>query len=207
MILLLVVASVHPGAQEIPGVRFSWALLCRDPEGQAIEVDYDAHILHLASGATFRFLIKPLSVCYTYLYLDDAQGDLYPCFPESFSAWDAVNAVDRRNAIPGGDGWYRLDERGGTEVFYLIVSRYRLTELEARTLAYLGGGAKGRRAARRRVLDGIRSLITDNSPLAAVVAEKQTVVAGDFRGVEEEEVAGNFIEAGEVYVTTIRFGH
>ena len=91
-------------------------------------------------------------------------------------------------------------------MFYLIVSRDRLRELEARTLAYLRRGTSGKRAARRRVLDRIRALIRDSSPLAAE-AEKPTVVAGDFRGVEEEEAAGRIIEAIAIYVTTIRLRH
>jgi hypothetical protein len=114
--------------------------------------------------------------------------------------------------LPGLNSWFYLDERGGTEVFYLIVSKKPLQELETSTGRYLEGRAAARKILRaipskHDVLDEIRRIIKESSFLSDD-AEKPIAVAGDFRGIREEhELNGVRIEAVEIYVRTIRLQH
>lgn len=119
--------------------------------------------------------------------------------------------ITRKYNLPGGNNWFYLDDNGGIEVFYLIVSDQRLQSLEESTKRYLEGRAKQRNLQnityKHGVLDEIKLIIKESSYLSGTV-EKPIAVAGDFRGIkEEDELNGVSIEAKDIYVKTIRLVH
>ena len=209
LLFLLAAGGQSALAQSDSAIRFAWALVYRDTDDKTKAIDYEKDVVTLASGSRFTILLKPLSNCRIYLYLHDAQGNLRLLFPKGLTFPEADRQIDRTYRLPAVDDWYYLDERSGTEVFYLVASRDPLRTLEARTLAHLGQGPKGGAAerAKRRVLDEIRRLVKASSPLGGAV-DRPITVAGDFRGVQEEdELSGRIIDTERIYVTTIRLRH
>jgi hypothetical protein len=214
ILLLLTTGSVPStfAADRSGSISFSWALVYKDDGGIIKPIDYDKTVTRLDSGDKFKFYFKPLSSCHIYLYLFDAQKNLFLLFPEDFDVVPDAARITRNYDLPGVNSWFYLDEKSGLEVFYLIVSARPLEELENRTKRYLEryGDPKtnaGEITSKHGVLDEIKRIIKKSSYLSDA-AEKPIAVAGDFRGVREEgELNGVRIEATDIYVKTIRLQH
>ncbi len=192
-------------------IQFSWAFLVRGGDGSTKAMDYSASVVHLESGDRIKILLKPQNDCSFYLYLHDAQKNLFLLFPDTPSFWDTPRRIDRSYALPSGDGWFRLDAGSGIETFYLILSDHRLRALETKTAVELQKNpSRGilRSIVRPfEVLEEIRRIIVDSSALAEA-AEKPAAVAGDFRGIQEDTgLNGIAVETQGVYVRTIRLEH
>jgi hypothetical protein len=193
-------------------IRFSWAFLFQGKDGITRPFDYDRRVIRLESGDKIKIYLKPLDSCYLYLYLYDGQNNLFLLFPEAFNQAGSNPRLPENFELPGVNSWYYLDDRPGTETFYLIVSSRPLVDLEERTKQFFTTLGKNRRTRqiltdKHSVLDEIKRLIKESSYLSDA-AEKPVAVAGDFRGIREERVLnGVYIEANEIYVKTIRVAH
>lgn len=205
----LLLGSVSIAGTEEP-LRFTWAVV-RQGSGQSmLAIDYASRIVHLSSGDRVRIHFQPRSRCCLYVYLHDAQQNLYLLGQRGFQAPESPEA-GRSFTLPEGDNWYRLDSYRGVELFYLIVSNRSLRRLEALTGRSLARpdryGSPPRLSRRRAVLEEIRRLIRESSSLAEPV-QKPVTVAGEFRGVtEQNDYQGVKVETEAVYVRTIRLEH
>jgi hypothetical protein len=191
-------------------LRFTWALVYKSGSQGAQAIDYAARVVRLASGDRFRIHFQPRSRCFLYVYLHDAQKNLYLLGQRDFDPQENPE-TNRGFTLPEGENWYHLDDSGGAETFYLIASDQRLRRLEAltsRAQQRPGKPADLLRLARKRpVLDEIRKLIREASDLAEPV-QMPVTVAGEFRGItEESEYQGIDVQAGSLYVRTIRLEH
>ncbi|OHD72546.1 MAG: hypothetical protein A2V99_02020 [Spirochaetes bacterium RBG_16_67_19] len=209
MLAWLLLGSVSLAGTEEP-LRFTWAVVYQGSGRSVLAIDYSSRIAHLSSGDRVRIHFQPRSRCFLYVYLHDAQQDLYLLGQRGFQPPESPEA-DRSFTLPEGDNWYRLDTSGGVELFYLIVSDHRLRRLEALTSRSLSRPARygnlPRLSRQRPVLEEIRKLIRESSTLAEPV-QKPVTVAGEFRGVTEQgSYQGIEVESGSVYVRTIRLEH
>jgi hypothetical protein len=205
---LLLGAVCFAGAEDM--LRFTWALVYKSGSQGAQAIDYAARVVRLASGDRFRIHFQPRNGCYLYVYLHDAQENLYLLGRRDFDPQE-TSETNRGFTLPEGDNWYHLDDSGGVEVLYLIASAQRLRRLEAlssRAQQRPGRPADLLRLARKRpVLDEIRKLIRESSTLAEPL-QMPVTVAGEFRGItEESEYQGIDVQAGSLYVRTIRLEH
>ena len=216
-ILVLLVLAAGWGQPASAGDRsgsvlFSWALVCQDEAGVGKAVNYQKNVIRLEAGDRFKIYLQPSKSCYIYLYLYDAQKNLFLVFPDDFELFEQNSRIARNYELPGVNSWFYLDEAGGVELFYLIASSRRLEELEGSTKRYLQGSRAQMDdlkaiAVKHEVLDEIRRLIKETSYLSEA-SEKPVAVAGDFRGIREEhELNGVRIETTEIYVKTIRLQH
>ena len=193
-------------------VMFSWALVVRSETGLSKTVDYQQNIIRLESGDRFKIYLKPRNACFIYLYLYDAQNNLFLIFPDDFENFAQNSQISTNYELPGINSWFYLDEARGVELFYLIASPRRLEELERSTLRYLAeqtthGNDLQAVACKHDVVDEIKRLIKETSYLSDA-AEKPVAVAGHFRGIREEhELNGLRIETTGIYVKTIRLQH
>jgi len=193
-------------------IRFSWAFLYQGKDGVTRPIDYDKRVVRLQSGDKLKIYLKPQDACHIYLYLYDAQNDLFLLFPEAFGQSTPNPRVTKNFELPGVNSWYYLDEQTGMETFYLIISAQPLEDLEKRTKQYFSGLTNDRTnrqimTYKYGVLDEIKRLIKEGSYLSEA-AEKPIAVAGDFRGIREErDLNGVHIEAAQIYVKTIRLAH
>ena len=209
-LLLLLLLAAAPFVRAATPLRFTWAFVYRCSDKETRAIDYDSRVVRLHNGDRLRIHLRPFSPCYFYLFLQDSRKDLYLLFPEDFSSGEEP-LVEYSRVLPGGDSWFRLDERGGVERFYLIVSGSRLKPLEEAAARCLkrqpGPGWQARLVPRHPVLDEIRRLIRQASGLAEAV-QKPVAVAGEVRGIEEDcEVRGIEVETESLYVKTIRVEH
>jgi hypothetical protein len=198
-------------ADEDSTILFSWAFVYQGSDEITKAIDYTKSIVRLESGDKIKIYFKPLNVCYIYLYLYDSQKDLFILFPENFNFWERHYQINKRYNLPEGNNWFYLDDNSGIEVFYLVVSEYRLQSLEATTSKYLEQNLKHRNyknvTYKYGVLDEIKKMIKESSYLTDVV-EKPIAVAGDFRGIRDEnECNGINVETKNIYVKTIRLEH
>ncbi|MBN1835838.1 MAG: DUF4384 domain-containing protein [Spirochaetales bacterium] len=192
-------------------VRFGWALVYQDGSGMTKPIDYTANIVPMNAGDRFRFYFRADSPCLVYLYLFDAQGNLSLLFPREIDSPQRVLQSNARRVLPDNETWYYLDDQGGVETFYLVVSRRAQNRLEAATRRFAGPVAQpngpGAADAKYAVLDEIRRIMQRNSHLSGA-AERPAAIAGEFRGVDEEyQVKGISVESDRTYVTTIRLAH
>jgi hypothetical protein len=208
---LLALGGAGLSADTDPTIRLTWAVVYRGTDGITKAIDYRLRVVQLACGDRIRILMRPASPCFCYVMLHDAQKDLVVLFPEISRFPSTPLPADATRSLPDGERWYRLDEDGGTEVFYLIVADHRLKALEASVAAYgalkqNSGGDRGG-VRKQAVLDEIRKLVVETSPLAEA-ARKPLAVAGDFRGIDAEAgFPGISVLARNVYVKTIRLQH
>ena len=191
-------------------LRFTWAAVYKSGSESVQAIDYSSRIVQMSPGDRFRIHFQPRSRCYFYVYLHDAQKNLYLLCQRDFDPLED-RALDRGCTLPEGDNWYHLDGASGVELFYLIVSDHRLRRLEALTSRALPRlveyGAPLRLGRSHPVLDEIRKLIRESSTLSEPV-QKPVTVAGEFRGItEESEYQGIDVQAGILYVRTIRLEH
>jgi len=214
VVILLVFATLWGQsvfADQDSSILFSWAFVYQGKDEITKPIEYNKSVVPLESGDKLKIYLKPLNACHFYLYLHDSQKNLYLLFPEDFTFFDEKVQVTRKYDLPEGNSWFYLDDNGGIEVFYLIVSEQRLWNLEESTNRYLQRNAKQRNLQnityKHGVLDEIKRIIKENSYLSDA-AEKPIAVAGDFRGIREElELNGVSIEATDIYVKTIRLEH
>ena len=213
-VILLILANLWGKpvfADQDSSIIFRWAFVYQGKDEISKPIDYSKSVVRLESGDRLKIYLKPLSACYFYLYLHDSQKNLYLLFPEDFTFFDKNLQIARKYDLPGGNSWFYLDDNSGIEVFYLIVSDQRLQSLKDSTKQYLEGRANQRDLQnityKHRVLDEIKRIIKESSYLSDA-SEKPIAVAGDFRGIrEEEELNGVSIEATNIYVKTIRLAH
>ncbi len=113
-------------------LRFTWAVVYKSGGQDVQAIDYTSRVVHLAAGDRFRIHFQPRSPCFFYVYLRDAQKNLYLLGQSNFDP-QGDRQVNRDLSLPEGDNWYHLDDSSGVELFYLIVSEQRLRRLEALT--------------------------------------------------------------------------
>ena len=210
-VCLLALGGAELCAGTDPTIRLTWAVMYRGTDGVVRAIDYRLPVVRLAGGDHFRIIMRPESPCFCYVLLRDAQKKLALLFPAEPRFPSTPLQSDATCSLPDGERWYRLDEDGGIEVFYLILSDHRLKALEASVAAYraheFDQGDDRVDTFKQAVLDEIRRLVVETSPLAEA-ARKPLAVAGDFRGISAEAAfPGIAVLARSVYVRTIRLRH
>jgi hypothetical protein len=164
----------------------------------------------LHSKDSVKIYLKSQKGVFLYLFLHDAEGRLYLLYPLDFDSFD-LSEYGQGVYIPRGLEWFPL-EGSGEERFYLIASVGRLTQLEESTGYYLRvlnadkQDAKKLVEAKQNVLDTIRELQVRNFGLIKKVKEDIVLVAGEFRGPEEEFPA-MVIRVERFYAKVIRIIH
>jgi len=203
-------ASVSPDL-----VEFKWALVARiDPEGRnkVVNIGKDALAkdfkLIVTPGDKVGVYIEPVENAYVYLYLLDSRKNLELIFPTSMNKSTIQSEFTPRKGtyIPGKYEWFTFDENRGTEMFYLIASKNRLTKLEELTKSYIDADEGNKEFAKQKLLDeitGVKKDIAFKTPL-----ERPLSYGGIIRGLEIDIARlAVEVEAENFYSKTIRVMH
>lgn len=203
-------ASVSPDL-----VEFKWALVARiDPEGRnkLVNIAKDALTkdfkLNVVPGDKIGVYIEPVENAYIYLYLLDSRKNLELIFPTSMNKNTIESEFTPRKAtyIPGKYEWFTFDENRGTETFYLIASKNRLTKLEELTNSYIDADEGNKEFAKQNLLDeftGVKKDIAFKTTL-----ERPLSYGGIIRGLEIDIARlAVEVEAENFYSKTIRVKH
>jgi hypothetical protein len=194
-------------------LTFLWAFLYQDKTGGVKTVDPIKSEILLAEKDRFKIYIKPIENAYVYVFLLDSAQALSLVFPEYLDFFRQGYTWGTSYHIPEGDNWLYLDEKGGTEEFYLLASSERLIKLEQATREYLKQlSAKQKDSetlalSQKLVLDEIKRLRLENFSVQAV-PERPVSIAGNYRGVGKlDEVLATEVKTTGFYAKTVRIMH
>jgi hypothetical protein len=154
--------------------------------GAAKPVPVETHTV-LNSGDRIKFFLESKSDAYFYLFHLGPNSDLGLLYPPDLQKSQAPPG--QPFYVPDGPMWFELDATRGTEKFFFLASKSRLSELEnlyARHIAL-----KDRAdipSSTQAILDEISRLNKQRRSLAAP-AEKPVRIAGKFRAPSSTDSA------------------
>lgn len=155
-------------------------------QGDPKPIPVEPHIV-LNSGDRIKFFLEPKSDAYFYLFHLGPHGDLSLLFPPDLKKSEAPPG--QPFYVPEGSSWFELDAASGTEKFFFLASKSRLSELE--NLYAHHTTLKERtdiQSSTQAVLDEISRLNKQRRSLAAP-AEKPVRIAGKFRAPSKTNTA------------------
>ncbi|MGV8074110.1 MAG: DUF4384 domain-containing protein [Syntrophobacteraceae bacterium] len=124
------VQNPPPSITEDERVSFRWAFgaLIGGSDGPKLEPVRDNAVLK--AGDKLKMMVEMRKKCFVYVIYYNAQGEVSMLFPYSLEQLTKDYEPSRRYFVPKKDAWFELDEKSGTETFYLIASSHRLSEVE-----------------------------------------------------------------------------
>lgn len=164
-------------------VDFRWAFAfasTRDGKRVTSPITRD---MALKSGDRLKMMVELQKRCFVYLFHDDANSGIKLLFPYTLQQYTEHYQPGRKYYVPR-NGWFRLDNTPGREVFYLIASATRLDGLEKAYLQY--GSAVGDAKTRegQRLLERIQELSRQRRQLCTP-AERPVTIGGALRSVQD----------------------
>jgi hypothetical protein len=103
-------------------------------------------------------------------------------FPYNARQFDTDYKTSTKYYIPEGNKWFRMDDNGGAEVFYLLASDKRLTELETVYGKYVSADPGNKPALAKQVFAKIRETKKRHRKFTAT-AERPVAIGGNVRGI------------------------
>ncbi|MGH7799742.1 MAG: LysM peptidoglycan-binding domain-containing protein [Thermodesulfobacteriota bacterium] len=196
-------------------VEFKWAFVTRiDPDGRnqvvniakdALREDFRASV---SEADKMGIYVEPGENTYVYLYLLDSRKNLELIFPTSMNKDTLESEFTPRKGtyIPGKYEWFTFDENRGTETFFLIASKKRVTRLEGLTKNYLDADESDKELAKQKLLDEITGVKKDFA--FKTTLERPLSYGGIIRGLEIDIARlAVEVEAENFYSKTIRVRH
>ncbi len=138
----------------------------------------------LRSGDQLKFMLELHKTCFVYLICQGSDGDMNMLFPYQISQAGNKYELMKMYYIPRDDNWFELDDKKGTETFYLIASVYRLNELEE-LFQKAAPGAEVNRSQAELMRARIMALKKQHRTLTAS-AERPVPIGGNVRGISKD---------------------
>ncbi|HLT91832.1 MAG TPA: DUF4384 domain-containing protein [Woeseiaceae bacterium] len=172
------------GAAAPAGIGLEVALLAqqRTPDGQVtLRPVRDGETLYdgrgdPARGDKIKIFFSASCACHVYVIGIDATGYVAQIFPESPGASSLVTP-GAKYLVPGGTGWWGLDEYRGVEQVYFIASRVRRPDIE-NLVAQLAGQRPSLPASYRAVREP--AIVPVQRGLVQVQSAAPTVVPTEY---------------------------
>ena len=165
-------------------VRFLWAFgALVGPEGdrKLIPVDRD-RTLH--SGDRIKFVVAHQTPCFVYLFHLSDRIDFTLLYPRRLDPYKME--IGALNIVPSETQWFKLDDKTGTEKFYLLASDRRLQQIEQLYHHYLGTNDQiARQAVLSEIIGTIKTLRRKHLRNSGPV-ERPIQLGGNFRALEKE---------------------
>lgn len=137
----------------------------------------------LKSGDQLKFMLELHKTCFVYLIYKSSQGDMSLLFPYQLNRFDSDELL-KMYYMPRDDSWFELDDRRGTETFYLLASVCRLNELEE-LFQKAVSGAVVNRSQSELIRARIMALKKQHRTLTAS-AERPVPIGGNVRGISKD---------------------
>lgn len=177
-------ALMEAEATEDPGpIKFNWAFVGYskgDSSAELIHIDGD---ISLKSGDKFKFYFEMMQKGYVYLIMLSSQSEIFLFYPRDLKQYESPPRPTGAMFIPAGTDWFQLDDQIGKERFYLLVSKNRLTGLEALLNNYSAAAAKDKPALSKAVVKKIRKLRWEHRQFKQD-AERPGLMMGRTRGFD-----------------------
>lgn len=168
-----------------PDVDFRWAFaVTSSREGKRIAMPVTQDMV-LKSGDRLKMMVELEKRCFVYLFYDDGRNTLKLLFPYTLQQLTQFYKPGQRYYIPRADGWFKLDNNPGREVFHLIASAKRLDGLEKAYQLYASAAGDARAEAAKTLRDRIAELGKQRRELCAP-AERPVTIGGALRSVQDD---------------------
>jgi len=177
-VLLLAWSGLHVAAGEgtEPAVELRWALGAMDTGASAPSaVTRDTQ---LESGTRLKFLVEPLSPSSVYLLLLDSAGEIHSLYQQSAPT---AEGAGQPTYVPPGAHWFELDDKAGSETFFLLASSEPLPGLESLLERYAAADPAAKKDVGSEIVSEIRRLHKAHRNFARPV-EKPVMIGGQTRG-------------------------
>lgn len=163
-------------------VGFKWGFAAKvGPEGERkfVSVRKDT-VMH--SGDSVKMVIELTKPCFVYVIHQDPSGGLELMFPYSLTQFAKDYTVGKNYFIPRGQDWSQFDQNTGKEIFHVLASAERLTDLEVAYTKYVAAKGTYKNDMAKKVLAQIRST-KKQYRLYASAAERPINIGGNVRGL------------------------
>jgi hypothetical protein len=137
----------------------------------------------LKTGDQLKCMLELHTSCFVYLIYQSSQGDMNMLFPYQLDQFSGDYQLMKTYYVPRDDTWFELDDKSGTETFYLIASASRLHELEALFQKAPSGADGGSRS--ELIHAQIKALKKQHRTLTAS-AERPVPIGGNVRGISKD---------------------
>ncbi|SPF35304.1 conserved exported hypothetical protein [Syntrophobacter sp. SbD1] len=149
----------------------------------------------LSSGDKLKMMIQIRKKCFVYLIHRDSEGNFSMLFPYNLKQFDTDYQIARNYYAPKGEAWFQLDNRTGSETFYLIASDQRLLDIEYTYEQYASSKDSRKQDLAGQMiseLDGITEKYLASSKGVETGAADRPLVRGFERatGADQTEIAG-----------------
>jgi hypothetical protein len=168
-------------------IVFQWAFCSLRETDTGTQLKIITRDTALKSGAQIKFFVQMESPGFLYLIYTSSRGEMRVLFPDRFRQPDSIKTLSAKHYIPQGNQWFELDEHGGQEKFYLLVSARRLFELEALINRYESADKAKRFGLSEKITLEIRNLRKRHLKFKTY-AEKPVTVAGKLRGTGKNQI-------------------
>jgi len=139
----------------------------------------------LKTGDQLKFMLELHKTCFVYLIYQSSQGDMSLLFPYQINKAGNNYELMKMYYTPRDDSWFELDDKSGTETFYLIASVSRLNDLEE-LFQKAASGADIDRDQSELIHARITALKKRHRTLTAS-AERPVPIGGNVRGISKDE--------------------
>ena len=137
----------------------------------------------LKTGDQIKMYLELEKKCFVYVFYRGSQDEVQMIFPYHTRQFDTDDyKTSTKYYIPQSNKWFKMDENGGAESFYLLASAKRLTELEAVYGRYGSADSGQKQALAKQVLAKIREIKKRHRKFTTV-AERPVAIGGNVRGV------------------------
>jgi hypothetical protein len=181
-LLLSLSPKANAEQKEDKGVVFRWAfgaMVGPENDRELVAITRDTE---LKTGDQIKMYLELEKKCFVYVFYRGSQDEVQMIFPYSPRQFDTDYKTSTKYYIPQGKKWFKMDENGGTELFYLLASTKRLTELETVYSKYGSADPGQKQALAKQVLAKIREIKKRHRKFAAV-AERPVAIGGNVRGI------------------------
>jgi hypothetical protein len=181
-LLLSLSPKANAEQKEDKGVVFRWAfgaMVGPENDRELVAITRDTE---LKTGDQIKMYLELEKKCFVYVFYRGSQDEVQMIFPYSPRQFDTDYKTSTKYYIPQDKKWFKMDENGGTELFYLLASTKRLTELETVYSKYGSADPGQKQALAKQVLAKIREIKKRHRKFAAV-AERPVAIGGNVRGI------------------------
>jgi len=181
-LLLSLSPKANAEQKENKGVSFRWAfgaIVGPENDRELVAITRDTE---LKTGDQIKMYLELEKECFVYVFYRTAQDEVRMIFPYNARQFDTDYKASTKYYIPQGNKWFKVDENGGAEMFYLLASAKRLTDLEAVYGKCSSADSGQKQALGKQVLVKIREIKKRHRKFATV-AERPVAIGGNVRGI------------------------
>ncbi len=165
-------------------VDFRWAFAAKSARNGKPVTRPVTQNMALKSGDKLKMMVELQKRCFVYLFHDDGVSGVKLLFPYTLQQFTRYYQPGHRYYIPRANGWFRLDNTPGREVFYLIASAKRLDGLEKAYFQYSSAGGEAKIEQGKALLARLEDLSRKQRDLCSP-AERPVTIGGALRSVKD----------------------